>query len=198
MGVSVNVKSLDEVPEIMREFVTEADGGFDCDAERAFKALKEEREGRRADRRELASFNGLNIAPDVIQAFLDLGRSPEEIASIIENASTDPDENTAKLTAAEKARLAAEGVFGLQKNPLPETMLPWRKKAFPVHSLEGLLPALSVRWYDIRHWSVDHAFIAREKVGLGKEQVRSSCFCPARQKPPPLFFVLLSFLVKRK
>ena len=27
MGVAINVKSLEEVPEIMREFVTEADGG---------------------------------------------------------------------------------------------------------------------------------------------------------------------------
>jgi hypothetical protein len=50
MGVAINVKSLEEVPEIMREFVTEADGGFDYDFDKAFKALKEEREGRRADR----------------------------------------------------------------------------------------------------------------------------------------------------
>ena len=45
MGVGLNVKSLDEVPEIMREFVTKADGGFDYDEARSFKALKEEREG---------------------------------------------------------------------------------------------------------------------------------------------------------
>ena len=55
MGVAIDVKSLEEVPEIMREFVTEADGGFDYDFDKAFKALKEEREGRRADRKELAS-----------------------------------------------------------------------------------------------------------------------------------------------
>lgn len=107
MGVSVNVNSLDELPEIMREFVIEADGGFDYDAVKAFKALKETREGRRADRKELAAYKGLNVTPEYIKAFLDLGKTPEEIAAMIAN----PDVNAAKLTAAEQARLTAEKDF---------------------------------------------------------------------------------------
>ncbi|MBQ8754589.1 MAG: hypothetical protein IJZ19_06115 [Lentisphaeria bacterium] len=75
MGVAINVKSLEEVPEIMREFVTEADGGFDYDFDKAFKALKEEREGRRADRKELAGFKGLNVTPETIKAFIFLHQS---------------------------------------------------------------------------------------------------------------------------
>ena len=112
MGVAINVKSLDEVPEIMREFVTEADGGFDYDFDKAFKALKEEREGRRADRKELASFKGLNVTPENIKAFLDLGKNPDEIAAILETAANaDPEGNAAKLSEAEKARLTAEKEF---------------------------------------------------------------------------------------
>ena len=42
MGVAINVKSQEEVPEIMRKFVTESDGGFDYDFNKTFKALKEE------------------------------------------------------------------------------------------------------------------------------------------------------------
>lgn len=109
MGVAVSVKSLDEVPEIMREFVFESDGGFEYDADKAFKALKEEREGRRADRKELASFKGLNVTPETIKAFADLGKTPEEITAIIEAAANaDPEGTAAKLSEAEKARLAAE------------------------------------------------------------------------------------------
>ena len=109
MGVAINVKSLEEVPEIMREFVTEADGGFVYDQDKAFKALKEEREGRRTDRKELASFKGLNVTPENIKAFLELGKTPEEISALIEAAANaDPDADAAKLSAAEKARLTAE------------------------------------------------------------------------------------------
>lgn len=112
MGVAINVKSLDEVPEIMREFVTESDGGFDYDADKAFKALKEEREGRRADRKELASFKGLNVTPDAIKAFIELGKTPEEITALIDAAANaDPEGNAAKLSEAEKARLTAEKDF---------------------------------------------------------------------------------------
>lgn len=109
MGVAINVKSLEDVPEIMREFVTEVDGGFEYDEAKAFKALKEEREGRRADRKELASFKGLNVTPDAIKAFIDLGKSPQEIADIIEAAANaDPEGNAAKLSETEKAKLTAE------------------------------------------------------------------------------------------
>jgi hypothetical protein len=107
VGVAIKVNSLDDVPEIMREFVSEADGGFEYDADKAFKALKEEREGRRADRRELANFKGLNVTPESIKAYLDLGKQPEEIASLLSAVNSDPDA-TAKLSLAEKARLTAE------------------------------------------------------------------------------------------
>lgn len=45
MGVNINVKSIEEVPEVMREFVSESDGAFVYDADKAFKALVEERNG---------------------------------------------------------------------------------------------------------------------------------------------------------
>lgn len=116
MGVAINVKSLDEVPEIMREFVTEADGGFEYDSDKAFKALKEEREGRRTDRKELASYKGLNVTPEAIKAFLDLGKTPEEITALLAAATADPNMSAAKFTEVEKARLIAEREFKTLKS----------------------------------------------------------------------------------
>lgn len=108
MGVAINVKSLEEVPEIMREFVTEADGGFAYDAEKAFKALKEEREGRRTDRKELASFKGLNVTPETIKAFAELGKTPEEIAALLAVSNTSATDSASRYSESEKARLLAE------------------------------------------------------------------------------------------
>jgi hypothetical protein len=49
----------------------------------------------------------LNVTPDAIQAFLDLGKTPEELLAMIEAAATNGSA-AEKLTEAEKARLTAE------------------------------------------------------------------------------------------
>lgn len=97
-----------QITEEMREFFSvDENGVVGYDHDNALKALREERNGRRADRKELAAYKGLNVTPDVIQAFLDLEKSPEELAAIIDANVTNG--NTAeKLTEAEKAKLIAE------------------------------------------------------------------------------------------
>ena len=44
MAIPLKVESLEAIPEIMREFVTEVDGGFEFADDKAFQALKNERE----------------------------------------------------------------------------------------------------------------------------------------------------------
>lgn len=97
-----------QLTEEMKEFFSVDENGIvGYDHDNALKALREERNGRRADRKELAAYKGLNVTPEAIQAYLDLAKSPEELAALIEAAATTG--NTAeKLTEAEKARLLAE------------------------------------------------------------------------------------------
>lgn len=97
------------LPEVMKEFVTENDGVFTYDHERAFKALKEEREGRRADRRELAAFKALNVSAEDLAKFTGLGKTADELAEMIAQTANAPaGVDLEKLTEAEKARLTAE------------------------------------------------------------------------------------------
>lgn len=97
-----------QLTEEMKEFFSvDENGVVGYDHDTALKALREERNGRRADRKELAAFKGLNITPDQIQAFIDLAKSPEELTAIIEAAASNGD-TAEKLTEAEKARLTAE------------------------------------------------------------------------------------------
>lgn len=104
------------VPEIMKDFVSENDGVFTYDHERAFKALKEEREGRRNDRKELAAFKALNVSADELARFTGLGKSVEELAELIANAANAPaGVDLDKLTEAEKARLTAEKNYNALK-----------------------------------------------------------------------------------
>jgi len=74
MAIQVTAKSLDEIPEVMREFVTENDGVFSYDEEKAFAALKTERENAKNARNALAPFR-------------DLGRTPAELAELIAKAA---------------------------------------------------------------------------------------------------------------
>ena len=104
MDIKINA---DAIPEIMAEFVTESDGANVYDYERAFKALKEEREGRRADRKELASFKGIGKTVEELAALVALGKSADEISAIME-AAANGSADMAKLSEAEKARLIAE------------------------------------------------------------------------------------------
>jgi hypothetical protein len=52
MSIQQNVKSLEELPEVMREFVEERDGAFFYDAEKAFNALVNERNAHRDTKRD--------------------------------------------------------------------------------------------------------------------------------------------------
>lgn len=85
MAVEIKVQKLEEVPEEMREFVTEQDGVFSYDSERAFKALKEERAISRSAKSELAAFKNLNVSPETISAYVKLGKV-EEITDLLEKA----------------------------------------------------------------------------------------------------------------
>lgn len=105
MAVNVQVNSIDEIPEVMREFVTENDGVFSYDEERAFNALKNERVTSKTARAELKKFS-------------DLGKTAEELAALIANATDNPDIN--KLNEAERARLTAESNYKALKKQLDE------------------------------------------------------------------------------
>lgn len=98
MAIQVNVKNLDEVPDYMREFVTENDGVFNYDSDRAFAALKAERDISKTAKSELAPFKALNIAPDAIKAFMDLGKTAPELAEIIAKANAPVPKPNVKTT----------------------------------------------------------------------------------------------------
>lgn len=95
MAVKISAESLEEVPEVMREFVSESDGALVYDEERAFKALVEERNGRRGDRKELAKFK-------------ELGKTSEELAELLKSAvngnqaGSDPTKSAEYLTLAKQ------------------------------------------------------------------------------------------------
>lgn len=94
MAVPLNVTSIEELPESMREFVTEADGGFHYDADSAFAALKQERVNSKTARNSLAPFKAL-------------GKTAEELQALIE-AATSSDDGHQKLTAAEQQNRSLE------------------------------------------------------------------------------------------
>lgn len=95
MAIKISAESLEEVPEVMREFVSESDGALVYDEERAFKALVEERNGRRGDRKELAKFK-------------ELGKTSEELAELLKSAGngnqagSDPTKSAEYLTLAKQ------------------------------------------------------------------------------------------------
>lgn len=95
MAIKISAESLEEVPEVMREFVSESDGALVYDEERAFKALVEERNGRRGDRKELAKFK-------------ELGKTSEELAEMLKSAGnanqagSDPTKSAEYLTLAKQ------------------------------------------------------------------------------------------------
>ena len=97
-----------QITEEMKEFFSVDEKGIvSYEHDNALKALREERTGRRADRKELAAYKGLNVTPETIQAYLDLAKSPEELAALIQAAAANGD-TAEKLTEAEKAKLIAE------------------------------------------------------------------------------------------
>ena len=77
-----------QITDEMKEFFAVDENGIvGYNHDVALKALREERTGRRADRKELAAFKGLNVTPETIQAFLDLGKTPEELFAMVEAAA---------------------------------------------------------------------------------------------------------------
>lgn len=98
MAITVNVKSMDEVPDYMREFVMENEGVFSYDSDRAFAALKAERDISKTAKSELAPFKALNIAPDQIKAFMDLGKTAPELAELIAKANAPVPKPNVKTT----------------------------------------------------------------------------------------------------
>ena len=109
MAIQVTAKSLDEIPEVMREFVTGSDGVFSYDEEKAFAALKTERENARTARGALVQFRALNLTPERIKAFADLGKSPAELAELIAKAARPACRSGRWRRCA--ARVSADGFF---------------------------------------------------------------------------------------
>lgn len=87
MAIQVNVGGINDVPEIMREFVTENNGVFSFDDEKAFQALKNEREIAKNARNELSPWKALGLTTEQVKAYQGLGKTPEELASIIAKAA---------------------------------------------------------------------------------------------------------------
>ena len=87
MAIPLKVESLESVPEIMREFVTEVDGGFEFADDKAFQALKNEREISKNTKAALSPYKALNVPAEQLAAYVQLGKTPEEIAQLIAKAN---------------------------------------------------------------------------------------------------------------
>ena len=98
MAIQVNVGGINEVPEIMREFVTENNGVFSYDEEKAFQALKNERESAKNARNELSPWKALGVSMDQVKAFQGLGKTPEELAELIAKAAVPAQKPNVKLS----------------------------------------------------------------------------------------------------
>lgn len=100
MAVEIVTENLESVPEILRPFVTEADGKFSLDETR-IKTEKDVENVLEAKRKEA---NDRKVAEDALRAFKQLGKSPEELAEIIKGAvngnqaGSDPTKSAEYLT----------------------------------------------------------------------------------------------------
>lgn len=87
MAIPLNVQSMDAIPEIMREFVTEVDGNYEFADDKAFQALKNEREISKTAKAALSPFKALNVPAEQLAAYLQLGKTPDELALLIAKAN---------------------------------------------------------------------------------------------------------------
>ena len=87
IAIQVNVGGINDVPEIMREFVTENNGVFSFDDEKAFQALKNERESAKNARNELSPRKALGLTTEQVKAYQGLGKTPEELAELMAKAA---------------------------------------------------------------------------------------------------------------
>ena len=116
MSVTVQASNFEEIPEIMRNFVTETDGGFVYDEEKALNAIVKEREISKTLKNELKAFKALNVTADELGKFISLGKTPEELSALLEASTTDAGETQAKLTESERQNLEmAKNLKALQK-----------------------------------------------------------------------------------
>ena len=116
MSVKVQVSNIEEVPEIMRNFVSEVNGEFVYDETKALDAIAKEREISKGYKNDLRAFKALNVNADELGQFIALGKTPEEIAAMIAAANDDEDSTKAKLTETEKLNLElSKNMKALQK-----------------------------------------------------------------------------------
>ena len=108
MSIEVKAGSLNEIPEVMRPYVTETDGKFVYDDENAMKGLVAERgisKSLKADKAKLEAD---------LAKFTGLGKTAEELAELINSDAG------SKLTEAEKAKANAEAQLRKMQTQLGE------------------------------------------------------------------------------
>ena len=100
MAVEIVAENLDAVPEILRPFVTEADGKFSLDETR----IKTEQDVENVLEAKRKEANDRKAAEDALRPFKQLGKSPEELAELLKSvgngnqAGNDPTKSAEYLT----------------------------------------------------------------------------------------------------
>lgn len=85
MAIQVNVENEDAV----KEFITEQEGGgFTLDGEGMTKVIHANRAEIKSLKAELAPLKALGMSADQIKAFVELGKTPAELAEMIAKAAT--------------------------------------------------------------------------------------------------------------
>ena len=100
MAVEIVAENLESVPEVLRPFVTEADGKFSLDETR----IKTEQDVENVLEAKRKEANDRKAAEDALRAFKQLGKSPEELAELLKSAGngnqagSDPTKSAEYLT----------------------------------------------------------------------------------------------------
>ena len=85
MAIQVSVEN----EESIKEFITEGEGGtFTLDGDGMTKALRANRDEIKSLKAELSPLKALGLKAEQLKAFVDLGKSPEELAEMIAKAAT--------------------------------------------------------------------------------------------------------------
>lgn len=99
MSIELKVGGIDEVPEVMRPYVSEKDGVIVYDDEAAMKGLRAERDTTKTLKSDKAK-----VEAELLK-YTALGKSPEELAAAISA------NDGAKLTEAEKKNLEQSNII---------------------------------------------------------------------------------------
>lgn len=129
MSIEVKAGSLNEIPEVMRPYVTETDGKFVYDDENAMKGLVAERGISKALKAEK-----MKLEADLAK-FTGLGKTAEELAELINSDAG------SKLTEAEKAKANAEAQLRKMQTQLGELIVE-RDEAKLRAAVEGIIDQL--------------------------------------------------------